>query len=158
MSPHNQSPAPVRRFWPQFGLILLNTAINCTFHLINPLGTNNRFFLRPRHNLPSIILHDGVILLHHGIYPHLLGNYFLKWRMLIINQLCHEWYTCSIFILWSPISMQWARSCNILMSILHQFVFLPRSLPPFSRRICVSGFLPSSLSLLLHLWLLHNIL
>jgi hypothetical protein len=47
--------------------------------LIDPPGSHHWLHLMSRNYIPNIILHDGMILFHHGILPNLLA-YFLPNR------------------------------------------------------------------------------
>ena len=62
----------------KLGFKFLYTAICSIFNLVDPSRTHNQSVLRSRNYFPDIICHDGVILLHHCIYPHLMLSCLLK--------------------------------------------------------------------------------
>ena len=68
----------------------LDASICCMPYLVDPFGGYHKVPLRSRNNIPHIILHDGLILLHHGISPNLLISGLLITRRLIINDVTHQ--------------------------------------------------------------------
>ena len=63
----------------------LDASICCMLDLVDPFGGHQKLPLRSWNNIPHIILHDGLILLHHGISPNLLVS-----NLLIINDVTHK--------------------------------------------------------------------
>jgi len=129
-----------------------------------------RFFyqsLMSKNNLPRIILHDGVILLHYGTYYTYWET--ISWKedgSKSINS-----YMCSIYSIYvygdllcvskelgAPTCSLASHTNIMFLSFPHQHVFLAGPLPLYYRRLYVSGSLNSAYSLLVHMWLLHNIL
>lgn len=43
-------------FGYEYGLLLLHDLVNNMLSLIDPHGSNHRFALQPRHNIPNIVL------------------------------------------------------------------------------------------------------
>jgi hypothetical protein len=73
----------------KYHFVLVDTSINCMFDLIYPLGSHYKIPLWSRNNIPHIILHDGMILLGHGILPKILTCCFSMTRRLSINDVVH---------------------------------------------------------------------
>jgi hypothetical protein len=65
--------------------------VSCVFDLIDPLGSHHRLPLRSWNNIPHIILHDGLIVLHHGIFPYPLTRCLLIIGSLRINYVAHHY-------------------------------------------------------------------
>ena len=68
----------------------LDASICCMLDLVDPFGGHHKLPLRSWNNILHIILHDGLILLHHGISPSLLVSGLLIIRRIIINDVTHE--------------------------------------------------------------------
>jgi hypothetical protein len=54
-------------------------------YLIDPLGTHHRLSFCSHNYVSNIIIHDGLVLFHHGILPNLLAYCLLKIGRLGIN-------------------------------------------------------------------------
>ena len=67
----------------------LDVAICCMLDLVDSFEGHHKLPLKSRNNIPHIILHDGLILLHHGISPYLLVSSLLITGRLIINDVTH---------------------------------------------------------------------
>ena len=67
-------------------LVFLYATICSKLDLVDPPRSHNWLPLRSRHDLPHIIPHDGIVLLHHGLSLDLLVSSLLKWwRLGICN-------------------------------------------------------------------------
>ena len=58
--------------------VLLDVAIRCMLDFVDSSRSHHRLPLRSRYYLPQIILHDGLVFLHHGISPSLLVYSLLR--------------------------------------------------------------------------------
>ena len=52
--------------------VLLDASIFHMLDLVDPSRSHHRLPLRSQYYLPQIIIHDGLVILHHGISPCLL--------------------------------------------------------------------------------------
>jgi hypothetical protein len=116
---------------------LLNAAICCMLDLVESLGTYYRLPLRPWYYVPNIILHDGDVLLHHGILPYLLVCCCLKDERIEILVVAHQCH-----IVWKPhrrssFSKCVLRSLHILLSIPQCLSEPLRSLDRSGRGYCL---------------------
>ena len=74
----------------------------------DPSGSHHLFPLWPRHNLPYLFFHNGVILLNHSFLSHIMLCSLPEAGRFRVNQLCHQchitkplwWYTLSKICLW----------------------------------------------------------
>ena len=92
MSHHSLLPLFAKNMSHKSHLVFLNTAISYMLDLIDPFGSYHELPFKPRDHLLHIILHDGLILLHHGICPYLLSNSLLIGGRLCINDVSHLIY------------------------------------------------------------------
>jgi len=71
-------------------LIPLDNTICSMLDLVDPLGSYYWLPFWSWNYIPYIILHDGLVLLHHDILPKLLACCFLKTGRLKINDIYHK--------------------------------------------------------------------
>ena len=69
--------------------VFLDVVVRYMLDLVGPFGSHQKLPLRSQNNIPHIILHDGLILLHHGISPNLLVSGLITGRLLI-NDMTHQ--------------------------------------------------------------------
>ena len=58
----------------KMSFVLLNTTVRSMLDRVKPPRSHNWLFPQSRYNLPNIILHNGMILLHQKGYPGLPGE------------------------------------------------------------------------------------
>ena len=52
-------------------LIFLDASVSCMLDLVDPFRSHYRLPFRPRDYFLNIILHNGLIFFHHGIFPYM---------------------------------------------------------------------------------------
>jgi hypothetical protein len=110
--------------------LILDAPISYVFDLIDPLGSHYRLPLRSQNNIPHIILHDGIILLHHGISPYWLTICLLITGRLIINDVAHSCGIEQIYLRSFSLSEGTMRRC--MSFFLLQSLMIPwKSLPTY---------------------------
>ena len=92
----------------------VDASICCMLDRVDPFGGHHKLPLRSRNNMPHIILHDGLILLHHGISPNLLVSGLLITRRLIINDVTHQGNVTPEYMRSSSLLERTTRSCMLL--------------------------------------------
>ena len=147
---HNQSHRSVRSLRQK---ILLYTSWHSHQQLSLPCRSILILPHQPWNNLPSIVSDNGVILLHHGIYPCGLLHCFFKRRWLYHDTLAHKSHVSSKSVRWLSLSTLWCRNSYILCRIHLQSLSFYGTLPTLSDVwFCMIGLL-HSMNLLL--WLIH---
>jgi hypothetical protein len=68
----------------------LDAPVNYVFDFLYPFGIHYRLPLRSRNNIPHIILHDGLIVLHHEISPYWMTSFLLVTGRLKMNDVAHS--------------------------------------------------------------------
>ena len=93
---HSQFPLFERFLWQQIWPCVFHATIYSMFNLEKQFGGHYSLPLRSRYNLPYIILHDGLQLLHHGILPNLVYGYFFIHGRFKFNDVtqCYINYLC----------------------------------------------------------------
>ena len=110
-SPHNQYPLLWKPLCHEARLVLLHAFVCCMLYFVDPFVSNHSFSLFPRHNLPHLGFHDGVILLNHSLLPHIMLCNLLEIGRLGVNQLCHQFHKAkSIWWFAPPHGALW-KSC-----------------------------------------------
>ena len=104
------------------------------FYLVNPFWSDHKFSFLTRHHIPHIIIHDGRILLHHGIPLDLLICCLLISRRLKINDLTHKSHVAGKFLRWPNLPKGSLRSLNMLLGILQGLLSSSGPPPPCSGR------------------------
>ena len=92
----------------------LDASICCMLDLVDPFGGHHKLPLRSRNNIPHIILHDGLILLHHGISPNLLVSGLLITGRLIINDVTHQGHVTQESMRYPSLLKRKTGSCMLL--------------------------------------------
>ena len=77
----------------KYHFVPLDAPINYVFDLVDPFGSHYRLPFRSQNNIPHIILHDGLILLHHDISPYWMTSCLLIIGRLKMNDVA---YSCGI--------------------------------------------------------------
>jgi hypothetical protein len=70
--------------------VSLDSPVNYVFDLVDPFGSHYRLPLRSRNNIPHIILHDVLILLHHDIPPYWMTSCLFITGRLKMNDVAHS--------------------------------------------------------------------
>jgi hypothetical protein len=89
----------------------LDAPISYMFDLIDSFGSHYRLPFRSRNNIPHIILHDGLILLHHGISPYWMTSCFLITVRFRINDVAHSCGIARISLRYLSLSEGTISSC-----------------------------------------------
>lgn len=97
--------------------VLLDASICNMLDLVEPPETHHWLPLWSWHNVSYIILHDGGVLLHHGISPYLLVYCLLIIGRLGIYDVAHQCHVVWKILRRSTHPKYAPRSLNILLSI-----------------------------------------
>jgi hypothetical protein len=89
----------------------LDAPVNCVFDLVDPFGSHYRLPFMSRNNISHIILHDGLILLHHGISSYWMTSCLLKIGRLRIDDVAHSCGVARISLRSFSLSEGTTRSC-----------------------------------------------
>ena len=92
----------------------LDASIYNMLDLLDPFGGHHKLPLRSQNNIPHMILHDGLILLHHGISPNLLVSALVKTGRLIINDVTHQGNVTREYMSSPSLLERTTRSCMLL--------------------------------------------
>jgi hypothetical protein len=68
----------------------LDAPVNCVFNILYPFGSHYRLPLKSQKNIPHIILHVGLILLHHDISPYWMTSFLPIIGRLKMNDVDHS--------------------------------------------------------------------
>ena len=91
--------------------VFLDASIYCMLDLLDPFGGHHKLPLRSWNNIPHIILHDRLILLHHDISPNLSVSILLITGRLIINDVTHQGNVTWEYMRSSSLLERTTRSC-----------------------------------------------